>query len=248
MSDLIDRYLAELRRALWGDPDLKERILWEVEDHLFEGTERERERGAPPEEAQRRVIARFGLPQDVAAWFAAEIAANGGRTMRQKFTERAALVIWFAQAEAARLGESYVGTEHLLLGLVREDNMAVRVLECLGISLGRVRGELERQVKPGDGNLEPEMQITPRSKQAIELAEEEAQAANQDYLGTEHLLLGLIREGNGLGGKVLKLLGADLDRTRKTIQEVRPRYDAIVEAHRRLQEAEAAYRALLAAA
>jgi hypothetical protein len=66
MSDLIDWYLAELQRALWGDPGLQERILWEVGDHLFEGAEREQERGAPPEEAQRRVIARFGLPQDVA--------------------------------------------------------------------------------------------------------------------------------------------------------------------------------------
>ena len=138
--------------------------------------------------------------------------------MWQRFTERARRVVFFAQEEAARLGENYVSTEHLLLGLVREnDSVAARILDRLGIPLGRIRAEIERQVTRGHGNLSQDMQLTPRAKRVIDLAYEEARQLNNNYIGTEHLLLGLIREGDGLAARVLVKLGADLERTRREV-------------------------------
>jgi ATP-dependent Clp protease ATP-binding subunit ClpC len=127
-------------------------------------------------------------------------------------------VVFFAQEEAGRLGENYVSTEHLLLGLVREnDSVAARILDRLGISLGRIRSEIERQVARGDGRLGQDMQLTPRAKRVIDLAYDEARQLNNNYIGTEHLLLGLIREGEGLAGRVLNKLGVDLERTRREV-------------------------------
>src|SRR5919199_558172 len=138
--------------------------------------------------------------------------------MWQRFTERARRVVFFAQEEAARLGENYVGTEHLLLGLVREnDSVAARILERLGVNLTRVRQEIERQVSRGDGRLGQEMQLTPRAKRVIDLAYEEARTLTNNYIGTEHLLLGLIRESEGIAGRVLARLGVELERTRREV-------------------------------
>ena len=136
----------------------------------------------------------------------------------QRFTERARRVVFFAQEEAARLGENYVGTEHLLLGLVREnDSVAARILDRLGVQLGRIRSDIERQVTRGHGNLGQDMQLTPRAKRVIDLAYEEARQLNNNYIGTDHLLLGLIREGDGLAARVLVKLGANLERTRREV-------------------------------
>src|SRR5947207_11629200 len=149
--------------------------------------------------------------------------------MWQRFTERARRVVFFAQEEAARLGENYVGTEHLLLGLLREnDSVAARILDHLGIALGQVRASVEKQVTPGHGNLGQDMQLTPRAKRVIDLAYEEARQLNNNYIGTEHLLLGLIREGDGLAARVLVSLDVDLERTRREVHA--------------LQEADAALR------
>jgi ATP-dependent Clp protease ATP-binding subunit ClpC len=138
--------------------------------------------------------------------------------MWQRFTERARKVVFYAQEEAGRLGENYVSTEHLLLGLVREnDSVAARILDRLGVSLGRIRSEIERQVTRGDGRLGQDMQLTPRAKRVIDLAYDEARQLNNNYIGTEHLLLGLIREGEGLAGRVLSKLGVDLERTRREV-------------------------------
>src|SRR5512136_1147950 len=138
--------------------------------------------------------------------------------MWQRFTERARRVVFFAQEEAGRLGENYVSTEHLLLGLVREnDSVAARILDRLGVSLGRIRSEIERQVARGDGQLGREMQLTPRAKRVIDLAYDEARQLNNNYIGTEHLLLGLVREGEGLAGRVLTKLGVDLERARREV-------------------------------
>ncbi|MEI6915445.1 MAG: AAA family ATPase [Armatimonadota bacterium] len=138
--------------------------------------------------------------------------------MWQRFTERARRVVFFAQEEANRLGENYVSTEHLLLGLVREnDSVAARILDRLGVSLSRIRAEVERQVSRGDGRLGQDMQLTPRAKRVIDLAYDEARQLNNNYIGTEHLLLGLIREGDGLAGRVLQKLGVDLERTRREV-------------------------------
>src|ERR1700694_1086922 len=138
--------------------------------------------------------------------------------MWQRFTERARRVVFFAQEEAGRLGENYVSTEHLLLGLVREnDSVAARILDRLGVSLGRIRSEIERQVTRGDGRLGQDMQLTPRAKRVIDLAYDEARQLSNNYIGTEHLLLGLIREGEGLAGRVLAKLGVELERTRREV-------------------------------
>ena len=141
--------------------------------------------------------------------------------MWQRFTERARRVVFFAQEEAGRLGENYVSTEHLLLGLVREnDSVAARILDRIGVSLGRVRSEIERQVARGDGRLGQDMQLTPRAKRVIDLAYDEARQLNNNYIGTEHLLLGLIREGEGLAGRILAKLGVDLERTRREVMQL----------------------------
>jgi len=141
--------------------------------------------------------------------------------MWQRFTERARKVVFFAQEEAGRLGENYVSTEHLLLGLVREnDSVAARILDRIGVSLGRIRSEIERQVAHGDGRLGQDMQLTPRAKRVIDLAYDEARQLNNNYIGTEHLLLGLIREGEGVAGRVLSKLGVDLERTRREVMHL----------------------------
>ncbi len=139
----------------------------------------------------------------------------------QRFTERARRTVFYAQEEAGRLGENYVSTEHLLLGIVREDDsVAARILERIGVSLGRVRSEIERQVARGDGRLGQDMQLTPRAKRVIDLAYDEARQLNNNYIGTEHLLLGLIREGEGLAGRILNKLGVDLERARREIRQL----------------------------
>ncbi len=130
-------------------------------------------------------------------------------------------MVFFAQEEAGRLGENYVSTEHLLLGLVKEnDSVAARILDRIGVSLGRIRSEIERQVAKGDGRMGSDMQLTPRAKRVIDLAYDEARQLNNNYIGTEHLLLGLIREGEGLAGRVLSKLNVDLERTRAEVRHL----------------------------
>ncbi|MDO8587161.1 MAG: ATP-dependent Clp protease ATP-binding subunit [Armatimonadota bacterium] len=149
--------------------------------------------------------------------------------MWQRFTERARRVVFFAQEEAGRLGENYVSTEHLLLGLVREsDSVAARILERMGVSLSKIRTEIERQVSRGDGRLGQDMQLTPRAKRVIDLAYDEARQLNNNYIGTEHLLLGLIREGDGLAGRVLSKLGVDIERTRREVMSLQDGENQIV--------------------
>ncbi|MBI1756556.1 MAG: ATP-dependent Clp protease ATP-binding subunit [Fimbriimonas ginsengisoli] len=138
--------------------------------------------------------------------------------MWQRFTERARKVVFYAQEEAQKFGEGYVSTEHLLLGLVREsDSVAARVLEKLGVSLNRIRAEVERQLPRGDARPSQDMTLTPRAKRVIDLAYDEARNLNNNYIGTEHLLLGLIREGDGLAGRVLAKLGVELEKARREV-------------------------------
>lgn len=141
--------------------------------------------------------------------------------MWQRFTERARKVIFYAQEEAGRLGHTRVGPEHLLLGLVREsDSVAERILHRLGLSLHKIRHELERQMPKAVTAPSKDFQLTPGAKRVIDLAYDEARQLLNNYIGTEHLLLGVIREGNGLGSKVLVALGADLTRTRLELQQL----------------------------
>ena len=141
--------------------------------------------------------------------------------MWQRFTERARKVVFYAQEEAQKFGEGYVSTEHLLLGLVREsDSVAARVLEKLGVSLNRIRVEVEKQLPRGDARPSQDMTLTPRAKRVIDLAYDEARNLNNNYIGTEHLLLGLIREGDGLAGRVLAKLGVELEKARREVMSL----------------------------
>ncbi len=137
--------------------------------------------------------------------------------MFERFTERCRKVIALAREEAGRLGHDYIGTEHLLLGLIREGGgVAAAVLESVNVDLERVRLEVEKLVVMGGGTLTlGEVPFTPRAKKVLELSIEEAQALSHNYIGTEHLLLGLIREGEGVAAKVLDNLGVKLDKARE---------------------------------
>ncbi|MFO7171583.1 MAG: ATP-dependent Clp protease ATP-binding subunit [Bacillota bacterium] len=139
--------------------------------------------------------------------------------MFSRYTERAQRVIVLAQDEARRLGYDYVGTEHLLLGLIREgEGIAAKALQSLGISLEQVRAEVERMIGRGTASPRGEIGFTPRAKKVmVELAIEEARLLGHNYVGTEHILLGLIREGEGVAAQVLQNLGADLERVRNQV-------------------------------
>lgn len=128
-------------------------------------------------------------------------------------------MVFFAQEEAQKFGEGYVSTEHLLLGLVREsDSVAARVLEKLGVSLNKIRTEVEKALPRGEGGKTSEMALTPRAKRVIDLAYDEARNLSNNYIGTEHLLLGLVREGDGLAGRILAKLGIELEKARAEVR------------------------------
>src|SRR3990170_4551020 len=132
-----------------------------------------------------------------------------------KFTERARKVLTLAQEEAQRFNHNYIGTEHLLLGLVRAgDGVAAKVLANLGVGLNKVRSAVEFIIGRGDRMVLGEIGLTPREKKVIELAVDEARRLNHHYIGTEHLLLGLVREGEGIAAGVLESLGVNLDKVR----------------------------------
>ncbi len=133
-----------------------------------------------------------------------------------KFTERARKVLSLAQEEAQRFQHNYIGTEHLLLGLVREgEGVAAKVLLKLGVELQKVREAVEFIIGRGDRIVLGEIGLTPRAKKVIELAVDEARRMNHHYIGTEHLLLGLLREGEGIGAGVLESLGVRLEQARR---------------------------------
>lgn len=138
-----------------------------------------------------------------------------------RFTKRARRVLTLAQEEAQRFQHNYIGTEHLLLGLIREgDGVAAKVLSNLGIDLNTVREAVEAIIGRGDRIVLGEMSLTPRSKKVIELAVDEARRLKHQYVGTEHLLLGLVREGEGIAAGVLESLGVKLEQVRTETIEV----------------------------
>jgi ATP-dependent Clp protease ATP-binding subunit ClpC len=138
-----------------------------------------------------------------------------------RFTKRARRVLSLAQEEAQRLNHNYIGTEHLLLGLIREENgVAVRVLRELGVDPRQIRERVERTVGRGQRASYGKLSLTPRTKRVIELAVDEARRLGHHYIGTEHLLLGLVREGEGVAVDVLKGLGVSLDKVRSQTARV----------------------------
>jgi hypothetical protein len=135
-----------------------------------------------------------------------------------KFTERARRTLSLAQDEAIRLGHNYIGTEHLLLGLTRQqDAVAGRVLASLGVDLAAVRAGVVHIIGQGDHNVVGPLGLTPRAKKVMELAVDEARRLGHHYVGTEHLLLGLIREGEGIGAGVLDSFGLRLEQVRGAV-------------------------------
>lgn len=142
--------------------------------------------------------------------------------MFNRFTERARKVIVLAKEEAKRFNHDYIGTEHLLLGLVREgEGVAAAVLQKIGLDLESIRIEIEKVVQPGPPTqVMGDIPFTPRSKKALELAAEEARALGHSYIGTEHLLLGLIREGEGVAFRVFLNMGVDIERVRNEVMEL----------------------------
>jgi ATP-dependent Clp protease ATP-binding subunit ClpC len=133
----------------------------------------------------------------------------------EKFSERARRVLSLAQEEAQRFNHNYIGTEHILLGLVREtEGVAARVLSNLGVELSKVRSAVEFIIGRGERHTPGEIGLTPRAKKVIELAVDEARRLNHHYIGTEHILIGLMREGEGVAAGVLESLGVSLDKVR----------------------------------
>jgi ATP-dependent Clp protease ATP-binding subunit ClpA len=141
--------------------------------------------------------------------------------MFERFTDRARRVVVLAQEEARMLNHNYIGTEHILLGLIHEgEGVAAKALESLGISLDAVRGQVEEIIGQGQAAPTGHIPFTPRAKKVLELSLREALQLGHNYIGTEHILLGLIREGEGVAAQVLQKLGADLNRVRAEVVQL----------------------------
>ena len=138
--------------------------------------------------------------------------------MFERFTDRSRRVVALAQEEARMLDHGWIGTEHILLGLIREgDGTGARSLESLGISLDAVREQVEEIIGRGQEVPSGHIQFTPRAKKVLALSLRESLQLGHNYIGTEHILLGLLREGDGVAAQVLVRLGADLDRVRERV-------------------------------
>lgn len=138
--------------------------------------------------------------------------------MWQRFHESARRAVYHSQEEAQAFGEGYVSTEHLLLGLLRDTGTcAIQAIERLGVSVTSVHTEVVKQLPRGDARPSQDMTFTPRAKRVIDLAYDEARNLGNNFIGTEHLFLGLVREGEGLAGRVLAKLGIDLERARREV-------------------------------
>jgi ATP-dependent Clp protease ATP-binding subunit ClpA len=141
--------------------------------------------------------------------------------MFERFTDRARRVVVLAQEEARLLNHNYIGTEHILLGLIHEgEGVAATSLESLGISLEAVRGQVEEIIGQGQSAPTGHIPFTPRAKKVLELSLREAKQLGHNYIGTEHILLGLVREGEGVAAQVLVELGADLSWVRQQVIQV----------------------------
>jgi ATP-dependent Clp protease ATP-binding subunit ClpA len=141
--------------------------------------------------------------------------------MFERFTDRARRVVVLAQEEARLLNHNYIGTEHLLLGLIHEQQgVAAKALESLGVSLEAVRAQVEEIIGQGQRAPTGHIPFTPRAKKVLELSLRESKQLGHNYIGTEHILLGLVREGEGVAAQVLVKLGADLSRVRQQVVQL----------------------------
>ena len=155
------------------------------------------------------------------------ICGEMGNAVFQRFTDRARRAVVLAQEEARALGHDFIGTEHILLGLIDEgQGTAIAVLESLGISPATVRQRVVDAVRPGGHESSGHIPFTPRAKSVLEMSLSEANLLGHSYVGTEHILLGLLRAGNGVAAHVLTELGADLDGVRDRVVQVLAEYQA----------------------
>jgi ATP-dependent Clp protease ATP-binding subunit ClpC len=146
----------------------------------------------------------------------------------ERFTDRARRVVVLAQEESRMLNHNYIGTEHILLGLAHEgEGVAARALGSMNISLEAVRLQVEQIIGQGQAAPTGHIPFTPRAKKVLELSLREALQLGHNYIGTEHILLGLIREGEGVAAEVLQKLGADLDRVRQTVIQLLSGYPGV---------------------
>jgi len=148
-----------------------------------------------------------------------------------KFTERARRILVAADEEAKRFKHNYVGTEHILLGLIREGegSIAARALLNLGVELNKVRSAVEFIIGRGDHTIHGKLGLTPRAKKVIELAVDESRRLGHAYVGSEHILLGLVREGEGIAAGVIESLGVTLERLREEIHTLLRRAESQIE-------------------
>jgi hypothetical protein len=141
--------------------------------------------------------------------------------MFERFTHQARRVVVLAHEEARLLNHNWIGTEHLLLGLIKEsEGVAAKALEELGVGLETIRGDVRAMLRPGKNALSGHIPFTPRAKKVLELSLREALQLGHNYIGTEHILLGLVREGQGVASQVLAKLGADAARTRQVVLQL----------------------------
>jgi ATP-dependent Clp protease ATP-binding subunit ClpC len=148
-------------------------------------------------------------------------SARREHEMFERFTDRARRVVVLAQDEARLLDHNYIGTEHLLLGLLQEGHgVAAQALDGLGVSLAEVRRQVEEIIGRGSGHQPGHLPFTPRAKKVLELSFREALKLGHDYIGTEHILLGIVREGEGVAAQVIAALGAGEDQVRDKVTEI----------------------------
>jgi ATP-dependent Clp protease ATP-binding subunit ClpA len=151
--------------------------------------------------------------------------------MFERFTDRARRVVVLAQEEARLLNHNYIGTEHILLGLVREgEGVAAKALDAMGVSLDDVRRNITEIIGQGGEPPSGHIPFTPRAKKVLELSLREALQLGHNYIGTEHILLGLVREGEGVAAQVLQKRGAELNRVRQTVIQLLSGYSGPGEA------------------
>jgi len=165
----------------------------------------------------RNIVRSFGRPRPKTG----SCGKRDNRDRFYKFTKRARQVMQFAQEEAQRFQHNYIGTEHLLLGLVREgEGMAAQVLKSFNVDMEKVRQAVEQVIGRGDHPVSGEVGLTPRAKKVIELAVDEAHSLNNHFIGTEHLLLGVLREGQGIGAGTLESFGLSLQEVRERTMQM----------------------------
>jgi ATP-dependent Clp protease ATP-binding subunit ClpC len=158
------------------------------------------------------------------------IRASDDRFSFADLTDRGRRVLTLAQEEARLLGHNFIGTEHILLGLIHEgDGVAANALESLGITLDAVRAAVEGTIGPAGSTTTGSPPFTPRARRVLELSRREALQLGHKYIGTEHMLLGLVREGEGVAGQVLIGLGADLSRVRQQVIQILSGYQPVTD-------------------